>query len=301
MTIARDGGDDAVSGADTADAVVAAIGNIEVARPVQGYREGIVQAGLCRRPSITAEPTLAIAGVGRNQPGPGIHSADAMVAGIGDKEIAAAIHRHIEGHFESRFGGRAPVTAEARSAAARHRGDLAGLGIDPPDPAAALLDEIEVALSIESHTHGGGQAGFGGGHIIVAIAELPVAGHGGHHTALAVNAEDPMGVAVRQVEVVGSIQGNADRSAQVHLPPGSRIDGSPFQLDGQDAGRIQTQDPVLDVVADDQRSIGPNGYRAGGECRGVFGQYAGGEHGPAQQEKKKAHDRTPSSFQVALM
>ena len=28
----------------------------------------------------------------------------------------------------------------------------------------------------------------------------------------------------------------------------------------------------------------------GGEGRGVFGQHAGREHGPAQQEKKKAHD-----------
>ena len=162
-----------------------------------------------------------------------------MVAGVGDEKIAAAIDRHVEGHFESRLGGRSSVTAESGSAAARHRGDLAGLGVDPADPAAALLDDIEVPLSIQGHAHRGRQTGFSGGYFVIAIAELPVAGHGGHRTALAVNAEDPVGVPIRQVEIVGSIQGNADRSAQVHLPAGPGIDGSPFQLDRQEAGRFQ--------------------------------------------------------------
>ena len=266
--------------------MVAAIGDIEVAGPVQGYREGIRKAGFGRRPAIAAEPAFPISRIGRNQARLRIHSADAMVAGVGDEEIAATIDRHVEGHFESRFGGRPAVTAESRSAAARHRGDLAGLGVDPADSAAALLDDIEVPLSIQGNAHRSRQTGFSGGHIVIAIAELPVARHGGHRSALAVNAEDPVGVPVRQVEIVGSIQGNADRSAQVHLPAGPRIDGSPFQLDRQDAGRFQAQDPVLDVVADDQRSVGPNGYRAGCKGRGVFGQHAGREHGPTQQEKK---------------
>ena len=72
------------------------IGDVEVAPAVRRYASGRVELRLGRRAAVPAEPALFRAGNGGDCPG-GIDLADAVVAPIGDVEIARAVHHHARG------------------------------------------------------------------------------------------------------------------------------------------------------------------------------------------------------------
>ena len=101
-------GRDRPGGVDLADPVVAGIGKVEVARAVHRYAIGSGERRLSRRPAIAAETELPRARHGRDRPG-GVDLADAVVASVGDVEVARTVDRHTLGTGDPRLSRRAAV------------------------------------------------------------------------------------------------------------------------------------------------------------------------------------------------
>ena len=104
----RDSGDGAV-GIHLADAVVARIGNVEVAGVVhrhaggapqlsRGGRAAVSAVALCPRPRDSGDDAV------------GGHLADAVVARIGNVEVAGVVHRRVRRKVQPCRGGRPPVS-----------------------------------------------------------------------------------------------------------------------------------------------------------------------------------------------
>ena len=103
----RDRGD-RPGGIHLADALVEGIGDVEVARPVHRHAMGISELRLGRRTPVPAETARAGPRDRSDRPG-GIHLADAVVALIGDVEVARPVHRHAIGAVELRLDRRTLV------------------------------------------------------------------------------------------------------------------------------------------------------------------------------------------------
>ena len=101
---------DRPGGVDLADAVAVPIGDVEVARSVDRHACGKLNLRLARRSAVPAEPGLPRPRHGRDRPG-GIDPADAVVAGIGDVEVARSVHRHACGRADLRLARRSAVPA----------------------------------------------------------------------------------------------------------------------------------------------------------------------------------------------
>ena len=93
-SVAGDGGDDARAGVDLADAVVAGVGDEQVAAGVHRNADGIVQLGGGGRPAVAAIARSSVAGDGGDDARGGVDLADAVVVGVGDEQVAAGVHRH---------------------------------------------------------------------------------------------------------------------------------------------------------------------------------------------------------------
>ena len=104
---AGDGDDDAI-GADLAHTVVAQVRNIKVSRGIHRQTIGKVELGRAGRATIAAEAGRASSGDGRDDPA-GIHSADAMVIGIGQEQIALRVYGHALNGADLRRGGRSAI------------------------------------------------------------------------------------------------------------------------------------------------------------------------------------------------
>jgi hypothetical protein len=105
-------GGDGPGGVDLADAVVGAVGDVDVARLVDGHAVGRVERRLRRRPPVAREGGGAVAGHGGDDP-LGVDLADAVVQGVGEEGVARRIEGEGTGLVQLGPGGRAAVAAEA--------------------------------------------------------------------------------------------------------------------------------------------------------------------------------------------
>src|SRR5208282_1918354 len=101
--VARYGGDDP-AGVHLADAPIAKVHDIEVARAVHRHAIGLEEF---RAGGWTVVPAIAPGSVARHRgnDAAGVHLADALVIIIHDIEVARAVHRHAIGTVEFRAGG----------------------------------------------------------------------------------------------------------------------------------------------------------------------------------------------------
>ena len=220
---ARDGGD-RPGAIDPADAVVVSIGDIEVARPVHRHAIGIVETRLSCRAAIPAEPLLSRARNGGDRPG-GIHLADAVVVGIGDVEVACAVHRHAIGQVETRLSCRAAVLAEPTTT--RNGGDRPD-GIDLADAAVVAIGDVEVARAVHRHAIGIVETRLSCRAAIPAETVLPRSRNGGDRPG-GIDPADAVVVAIGDVEVargiyrhvIGEVETRRNRRAAV---PGETAD-----------------------------------------------------------------------------
>ena len=114
-----------------ADAVVAPIGDIDIARPVHGSEGRGAKLRRCRQSAVPAEAACSRSresGYHTRR----IHLADAVVAPIGDIDILRSVHRHACGEVELRLNRGAAVPAIALRPRSRDRLDCpAGCGLCP--------------------------------------------------------------------------------------------------------------------------------------------------------------------------
>src|SRR5439155_1535808 len=106
------GGDDSAGCLDhLAEPVVERIGEEQVARRVHRHFVGVVERGGGGRATIAAETRGAVARDGDDVAGGLDHLADAVVAGVGEEQVARRVQRHARGVVDRGGGGRAIVSA----------------------------------------------------------------------------------------------------------------------------------------------------------------------------------------------
>ncbi|MNS29471.1 hypothetical protein D3C72_614720 [compost metagenome] len=196
---AGDRADDA-RGRDLADAVVGALGDVEVARGIHRQGARVVELG---------DRAGAVGGAGRARAGQGGGGAvrgdlaDAVVARVRHVDRAGGVHGHAAGAVE--LGGGGAALGVARAGAAAEGADQAG-GRDLADGVVAGVGHVDVARSVHRELvrvvearrgrDAVGQAGD-------ALAGERRVGAVGRHAADAVVA------AVGHVEVAGGVEGDA--------------------------------------------------------------------------------------------
>src|SRR5262249_28463553 len=118
---AGDGEDATVARVDATDAVVAAIGDVDVTGRVDRQRRRVVQLATYRAAAVVRVAGRAVAGDRRHYAG-GADPADRVVAAVGDVEVPRTVEREPCGLVELRRGRRAVVTGVARGTRARDHG-----------------------------------------------------------------------------------------------------------------------------------------------------------------------------------
>ena len=126
VAVAGDGDDVAGRLHHLADAIVVAFGDEEVAAGVHGHAVRVVEFGGGGRPAVAAVAEGAGAGDGGDVAGGLDHFANAVVVGVGDEDVAAAVHGGPEGEVQRGRGGGAAVAVVAGAAGAGDRGDDRG-------------------------------------------------------------------------------------------------------------------------------------------------------------------------------
>ena len=146
------GGDDAC-GVDHADDVVVRICDIHVACTIDRYacpggsfpRWSPVHyprySRQCRCPQSVVMTPLRCRDL-----------ADAIIVEVRDVDIARAIHCHRSGVVQFRGRSRPIISAKARSAVARNRGDDAASRCDLADAIVAAIRDVEIAGTVHCHT-----------------------------------------------------------------------------------------------------------------------------------------------------
>src|SRR5690606_9198945 len=108
-----------------------------------------------------------------------IDAANAMIADIGNVQIARLVESDAMRTAELGFQRRTAIAAEARLAGSGHGGDYTCLGIDATDEMVLHLDEIHIPVRIEADFVWFVERSFRGGPTIAGIALLAIAGHAG--------------------------------------------------------------------------------------------------------------------------
>src|SRR5206468_2761182 len=257
-------GRDGAPRGDLADAAVSLVRDVEVAGGIEGYANGYVELRGGRGTAVAREVRAAAAGVGRDR-APGGDLADAVVAVVGDVEVAGEIESHAGGGAELRSGRGAAVPGEGPRARAGVGRDGAAGG-DLAD--AIAIRDVEVAGGIEGHAMGGVELRGGRGAAVAREATAATAGVGRDGAPWA-DLADAAVAAVRDVEVAGGIEGNVPGEVELRGGRGAPVareakvaaagvgrDGAP----GRDLA-----DAVVGGVRDIQVAGGIESHAGGGQ------------------------------------
>ena len=151
--VACDGCDDASGGIDSTDAVVAGVGEVEVACGVEGESGGKVElSGGCE--SVVAGEARSTGSCNRGDDARGeVEFADAVIVGVGEVEVAGGVEGEALGGVECGGDGGAIVAREALCAGAGDSADLAE-GVDFADVVVGCLGDVEIAGGVEDDCRG---------------------------------------------------------------------------------------------------------------------------------------------------
>src|SRR5262249_31046423 len=101
-----------------------------------------------------------------------------VIVGIGDEDVAAAVHGHAVRRIQLGRGGEPPVTAVAGRAVPGKREDVSGCLDDFADDMVVDIGNEDVAAAVHGHAIGGVQLGRGGGPAVAAVTCGAGAGDG---------------------------------------------------------------------------------------------------------------------------
>ena len=123
-------------------------------------------------PCVAGEALCAGAGDGGDDAGGGVDLADAVVAGVGEVEVAGGVEGEGGGEIELGGGGEGVVAGEAGDAGAGDGGDDAGGEVEFADAVVVGVGDVEIVRGVEGQALGGVECGGGGG---AASPEKPCA------------------------------------------------------------------------------------------------------------------------------
>ena len=219
-TVADQGRDRAVRG-NVAQAMVPAIGEIDVVRTVDDHAGGCVQA---------VEHGLTAIDGGSGDPNPGTReyvprsrdAANPVITGVGDENTAVGVHDERR-TVQTGRGRRVAVAGEGCNAIAGDRTDDAVLA-DEPDPVIVGIGDVEVVLLVQKQAGRSAEDGFGGRTAVSAESGTVDTGYR-RDEAVAVNAPDSVVVLVGYVKIAAVIQGQASGTVENGLGGGSPVAG----------------------------------------------------------------------------
>ena len=217
-------------------------------------------AGACRSPSSPPSSRRP-----SGSPGGRTGAAGGRV-GVGEDDPAGVVDEDSVGLAEGGEGGGAAVAVEAGGAGAGDGGDAPRRTVDATEAVVSGVGDEDVVRSVDRHRPGFVEGRLVGGAEVAVVAGGSGAGHGGDD-AEAVDAPDPVGHGIGDVEVPVVVEGEAP--GVVELGGGGRatitgraaLAGSRHR--GDDAGRVDTADPVIVGVGHQEAAVGRGDDEAG--------------------------------------
>ena len=231
-----------------ADAVIAGIGNVEVARIIHRHAAGVVKLRLDCRAAVPAVTPLSGSRY-RGDDAPCIHLADAVIAGIGDVEATRIIYSYAVWMDELRLS-RWPVVADLFGS--HHCGDDAR-DIHLAYAVIVGIGDVDVAQAIRRHVFGERELRLNRRPIVSVIAPLPGSCHRGN-IAGGIHLADAMVVVFDNVNVARTVHRHATRVIKLRLdcraavPAVIGFPGSHHR--GDVAGGIHLADTVVSRIGD---------------------------------------------------
>ena len=146
---AGNGSDDSCGGGDFADAVVAGVGEVEVAVGIERQGRGEVELGGGGERVVTGEAGCGT-GDGGNDAGVEVEFADSVVVAVGDVEIVYSVESEALRRVECGGDGGASVAGEALRSRSGDGGDVAD-GVDFADDVVRGLGNVEVAGGVKGY------------------------------------------------------------------------------------------------------------------------------------------------------
>src|ERR1019366_5981285 len=172
--VSHHGGDHPVR--NLADAIVASVGDVQVASRVQGDAVGPAQRGIGSRTVVAHEARSPVSSHDGDHPVRNL--ADAIATLLGDVEVASRVHRDGYGTPQPDAGGR--TTVDVKRAAPRHGGDHAIRHL--ADASVSSVGDVQVAGSVHRDTPGTAQLSAGGWAVVATEAWRPGPRHGRDHS-----------------------------------------------------------------------------------------------------------------------
>lgn len=152
---------------DQADALIAQIGDVQVTSFANHDRERKLQTGANGGSVVATEADRAVPGYGGDCALG--NSADSIVEGIGNKQVAFAIRGDSAGAVETTTCARTVVATKIRRPIARRRADDA-VRVYPPDAIVECVSDPEIPVAIDRRCFGAVQTSARGGALVATKA-----------------------------------------------------------------------------------------------------------------------------------
>ena len=246
---------------NASDAAVLLIDNEEVV-VIESHARRSIQAGVRCRPAVTTKAGTPIACNGINSP-PRVDLSDALVAGIGNKQVLAGVYGNSNGTVQASARGRASVTAESWSAVAGNCGD--GAVMDLSDSLVAEVCNEKVAVGVSGHRNRELEARADRRTVVATESRSAVAGHCGDDAVS--NPPDAMVECIGDKEIAlsvcshstGEVQTTTDGGVTIAAEVGCTITARC----GDSAARAYFSDTVVERVGDEEVAVVVDGHCLG--------------------------------------
>jgi hypothetical protein len=200
--VAGHSGDDPRKRIDAADALGIRAGNEKASQGIQRDVSDLADTGPGGGTTIPTIGAAPVASHRSNDPGDGVHAADAVVRDVGDKEVPGAVNHRASRSIQLRLGRGASVSAVALGPIASHGVDDPGNGVDAAYPVVRCVPDEEVPRGIDSGAMRKIKA-CAGGWSTVAEA-FATAGNGADDARSRIHAANPGDPCIRYKEVPGT-------------------------------------------------------------------------------------------------
>ncbi len=282
----RDRADQARREVDLADDVIAAVGDEQVPRRVQGDAHGVVERGAGGRSAVATVAPGPAPRHGADHARGGVDFTNDVVVAVGNEEVPRAVYGDVQGIVEFGAGGRPAVAAIVPGAVSDDRLDQARGCIDLANGVVKAVANEEIAGGIHGHGRGIAELRTGGRSAVAAIAPGPAARHVADLARGDVDLTDDAVGAVGNEAVSRTVY--RDARGVVKFGAGGRsavaaIAAGPISGDRADCarGEIHRADDVVAAVGDEEvpRGVRRNARRVvepGARGRGAIAAVAAG-------------------------
>ena len=182
------------------------VADVKIEGRIHSYAVGRIESRRRGRAAIAGVGLSAVAGYGID--GCTGDLADAMVVGVGDIDVVAAVDGDRGGITQCRSGGGRAVAGEARITGSRDRADVAAAYFT--NAVVMRVGDVNVAVGVHGHAVGRVEHCAAGRRAIAAKA-LRAASSNCAHQAIHIHFEDAVVVRIGDEQVARRIEGHSSR------------------------------------------------------------------------------------------